>query len=732
MSSRKIKRKSFIKNKLKRFFSFVFLFFSLFLIFFFIWASYLVLSLPDINVSYSQSTKIYDRTGNYLIYEIGPKRTILEPKEIPEIVKKAVVAAEDKDFYSHIGVSFTGILRSIYLNLKSQQLAYGGSTITQQLVRNLFLSHKRNFIRKIKEIILAIILERKYSKEEILAAYLNTVNFGEGRYGIESASEFYFSKKPKDLTLAEAALLVAIPKAPAIYSPLKNKQLAKERRNYVLKRMYEDGYINKDEYEKAINEPIELKIQTKKIQAIHFALEVKKILETMFPDLNLEKAGLKVITTLDYDLQKKAEELALKYSEINNQIYNAKNIALGAVDPETGEVLVMVGSKNYFDESVDGAVNILYRPRQIGSAIKPFIYSVFFEKGYPDETILFDVPTNFSLNPYKSYTPQNWDETFRGPISVRQSLAQSINVTSVKVLYLAGYNDVIKKLQELEISTLDPKKDYGLSLGLGVLETKMIEMLRAYSSLANGGNLPTLSLIKEIYDYKNDLIYKYTPQTKKVFDENITNIINDILSDDSARIGVFSPGSKLNIPGFKVAAKTGTTQKSRDAWVFGYTPYLVVGVWAGNNDETPMKGMASGYYTAVPYWNEFLTYALNRKDFVTLADMKTFKKPIIKKIDKMMLNGEWQKIEIKPFDKLTKLPTNDISRAEFKEAVIIHSILYYVDKNNPLGPPPLNPMNDPQFINWEKGVLDWILTHQSIFELPIWIDPLISKVLSQN
>jgi 1A family penicillin-binding protein len=685
--------------------------------------AFLINSLPEINqLQGGESTKIYDRTGNYVIYEIGPKKTILKPNEIPEMVKKAFIAVEDKDFYKHPGISFKGILRAIYLNIKKGELAYGGSTITQQVVRNLFLSQKKTLIRKIKEIILSLIIEKKYTKDEILAAYVNIVNFGEGRYGIESGSEFYFNKKTKDLELHEIALLAGIPNAPAIYSPFKNPKLAIERRNYVLKRMLEEGFISEKEFKEAISKPLELRKNQKEFQAIHFSLEIKKFLEENFKDLNLQIAGLKVISTLDYNIQKEAERLAKKYAEINSKNYNAKNIALMVQDPKTGEILALVGSKDYFDESIDGAVNVPLRPRQIGSAIKPFVYSVFFEKGYPDETILFDVQTNFSTNPKSPYIPRNWDRKFRGPVTVRQALAQSLNVPSIKVLYLAGYNDVIKRLQDLEISTLDPKKDYGLSLVLGSVETKMIDMMRAYSALSNEGYLPTQSFIKKIYDNKGNLIFEYKPEKKKVIDENITRILSDILSDDLARIGVFMPGSKLNIYGWRVAVKTGTTENSRDAWVFGYTPFMVVGVWAGNNDETPMSQEAAGFTAAVPLWHELFTYILSMPEYLKLKEIETFKEPILPKSSKPMLNGEWQIIEIKPFDKNTNFPTTNYSNAIFKQAITLHSILYYVNRNDPLGPPPQDPFLDPQFKNWELGVISWALSNKDNFELPLWID----------
>lgn len=728
MASRK---RIFLKRKIKKIAIYLSSFLFLFLTLFLFYLSFLILSLPDIYVNQNESTKIYDRTGNYLIYEIGPKKTLISPQEIPDLVKKAVISAEDKDFYKHKGISPKGIIRAIWLNIKEGSPRYGGSTITQQLARNLFLSTKKTFTRKIKEIILAIILEKKYSKDEILAAYLNNINFGEGRYGIESAAEFYFGKKANELSLEEIALLVGIPKAPSIYSPIRNSDLALKRRNYVLKRMLEDGYISQEDYKRALEKPIQLNItREKNLQALHFSLEVKSFLENNFPDINLEVAGLKVITTLNYELQKKAEELVKKYAEINKEKFKAKNAALLAMDPETGEVLVMVGSKDYFDKSIDGAVNVTLRPKQVGSTIKPFIYSVFFEKGYPDNMILFDVPTNFSVNPRKPFTPNNWDKNFRGPITVRQSLAQSINVTSIKVLYLAGYDEVIKKLKELEL--IKQEKDYGLSLVLGTPEIRLIDLVRAYSALATEGFQPSFSFIKEIYDSKGNLIYKYEPQRKKVIPENIARIINDILSDDDARIGVFMPNSKLNIPGWQVAVKTGTTQNSRDAWTVGYLPFLVVGVWGGNNDETPMDQAGAGFSVSVPLWNEFLSYALSRPEYLKLKNIKKFNKPEIQRIEKPLLNGEWQFVEIKPFDKITNQPTKNYDNVNFKNAIVIHSELYFIDRKDPLGPPPKNPYLDAQFENWEKGVINWALSKKNEFELPLWYDESFIQSLSQN
>jgi len=420
--------------------------------------------------------EIYDRTGSVLLYKLGLRRSWVNFEDIPQKIIQATLVIEDLDFYKHKGISPKGILRSLYLNLKTGGLEYGGSTITQQLARNLFLSKEKTLSRKIKEIILALQIERKYSKNEILTYYLNSIYYGEGNIGIKAAANYYFDKKSlKDLTWAEAATLASIPKAPSLYAPIndENVKRLKIRRDYILEKLKEYKIINEEEYRNALNE--EIKVNKSKYAGMiapHFVVEVLNKLQEMFPHQNLEELNLKVITTLDYDLQKIAERAVYKGATENKKKYAGANAALMAINPQNGEVLVLVGSKDFLDESIDGQVNVPFRPRQPGSAFKPVSYAALFELGYPDKTIVFDLPTDFG-----DYKPQNFDKKFKGPVSLRQALAESRNVPSVKVFYLA-FPDRVISLARTFAPYLKDFEDYGLSLGLGTAGLRMADLIR--------------------------------------------------------------------------------------------------------------------------------------------------------------------------------------------------------------------------------------------------------------
>jgi 1A family penicillin-binding protein len=649
----------------------------------FILISIYVSNLPSIEIVTENirggSTQIYDRKGEVLLYEIGLRQYPVSYEEIPKTVIYSTLAAEDDSFFEHKGVSIKGILRSIILNIKTGSLTYGGSTITQQLARNLFLTQEKSIIRKIKEIILALEIERKFTKEQILTMYLNSINYGAGNIGIKAAADFYFNKNLKDLNWSEAAILASIPKSPKYYSPIYEENLTrlKERRDFILKRLYELGWINYNDYLSAINEPI--KISQKKyykIAAPHFVIEVKKILEKMFPDTNLETAGLKVITTLNYDYQKIAEEVVKDGALKNEKNAGARNASLLMMDAKTGEILVMVGSRDFFDESIQGQVNMTTALRQPGSTFKPISYVTLFQLGYPIETIVFDVPTNFGT-PDNPYIPQNFDHKFRGPVNLRIALAQSINVPAVKVFYLAGPERVIENARKFGLTTIRDYKNYGLSLGLGTAEVRMIDLLKAYSVFANDGEVVSQSLILKIYNSKGEIIYEYKPVKERVIDSQPVRMVNDILKDYEARRGLFVRSLPLTkIDDYEIAIKTGTSQFYRDAWTIGYTPEFIVGVWAGNTDGKPVKeGLST--VAALPIWHNFVSKVI--KDFPKTK----FPPPLPVKVNKILLNGEW----ISSYG--------------------IHSELYFIDRNNPLGPMPANPYNDPQFYNWESAVQSW-------------------------
>jgi penicillin-binding protein 1C len=651
---------------------------------FLIWASILILTLPSPDIVVGKalggSTQIYDRTGNILLYEIGIRRYWVDYKDIPLNIIYSVLAAEDDSFFQHYGVSLKGILRAIWLDIKTGSLEYGGSTITQQLVRNLFLGNEKTLSRKFKEIILALEFERKFSKEQILTYYLNTINYGYGNIGVKAAADFYFNKDLKDVDWNEAVILASIPKSPKYYAPVNEENIKRleNRKKFILNRLKELGWISDEDYKTALNEEIKLcEKKYYKIAAPHFVLEVKKILEENYPDINLETAGWKVITTLNYDYQKIAEEAVKAGVERNKKLYQGNNASLLMMDSNTGEILAMVGSYDFNDKEIQGQVNMTTWPRQLGSAFKPFSYVTLFQLGYPIETIVFDVKTNFGTDK-NPYIPQNFDKKFRGPVNLRTALAQSLNVPSIKVFYLAGPERVIENARKFGITTLKDYKNYGLSLGVGTAEIRMIDAVRAYSVFSNDGELVTQSLILKIIDSNGKVIYEYKPSKVKVIDSQPVRMLNSILKDVEARRGLF--GSNLNltyIEGYDIALKTGTSDYFRDAWAFGYTPNFVVAVWAGNTDGTPMKAGVS-IVAALPIWHSFVSQII--KDYPNTK----FIDPIPVKVNKPMLNGEWQT----PYG--------------------IHNILFYVDRNNPLGPIPQNPYKDPQYLNWEIGVENWL------------------------
>lgn len=645
----------------------------------------------------SQSTKIYDRTGQVLLYEIHgeEKRTVVDFKTIPVYLKTAILTAEDANFYHQPAFDWKAIIRALIKNLKAGRITQGGSTITQQLAKNLFLTPEKTINRKIKEIILALELESKYSKDQIFELYLNQIAFGSNAYGVEAASQIYFNKTVKDLNLAEAAILASLIKAPSYYSPWGNhKSELFERQSYILNRMKELGFINETEL-------ITAQAQTKKIKfalqptggiikAPHFVFMVKDYLVTKYGEEMIEKGGLKVFTTLDWKMQQIAERAVAEGVERNQQLYNGRNGALVAQDPKTGQILALVGSKNYFDVANEGNFNVAAQGlRQPGSALKPFVYLTAFKKGYPPKTVVFDVETEFDTtnNPERSYRPQNFDNRFRGPVSLEQALAQSINVPSVKVLYLAGIDEVLKVVRDFGINTLQQRSRYGLSLVLGGGEVKLIELVGAYSVFAADGVKHKQKLILKIEDAKGNLIEEFKDETSKVFDEQLIRTINQILSDKDLRSGLFQQSLNLTIfPGYEVALKTGTTNDYRDAWAIGYTPFLTVGVWAGNNDNQPMQQQGSSILAAVPIWHDFMAKVIENyspENFIKPEPITLPQKP--------MLNGE---AIFSPIINGTVKPQ-------------IHTILYYVNKDDPLGLPPSNPFQDPQFLNWETGVLNW-------------------------
>ena len=649
----------------------------------------------------SQSSKIYDRTGEVLLYEIynEEKRTVIPFEEIPEYAKQASISIEDKNFYNHGGFSVTSIIKGAIIEPLTGQRdrARGGSTITQQLAKNAFLTSERTIERKIKELILSYWIEQRYSKDEILGLYFNQIPYGSNAYGIESASQIYFNKSAKELNLAEAALLASLPKAPTYYSPWGiHKEELLQRKDYVLKQMLDLGFIDDEEFERARKFNLKfLEPTLGSIKAPHFIIMVKDYLANKYGEDFLEKGGLKIITTLDYETQKIAERVVLEGANRNEELYRGKNAALVAQDPKTGEIIALVGSRDYFDSKNEGNFNVAVQGlRQPGSVFKPFAYLTAFGKGYLPETVVFDAPTefvpnnpkcpaivNFSNEDKDCYHPQNFDHYFRGPINLRNALAQSINVPAVKILYLAGLENTIKTAKDAGITTLRDPNFYGLSLVLGGGEVKLIDLVNAYSVFSQDGIRHNQKIVLKIEDAKGNIIESSSDQAVQVFEPQYVQMLNDILSDEDARRPLYSGSFGLTIfEDRQVAMKTGTTNDYRDAWTMGYAPYLAVGVWAGNNHQEPMEKNAGSILAALPIWNAFMKEALLK------YPVETFNKPPetnLLEISKPMINGQYY--------------INGI----------INDILYYVDKNDPLGPIPQNPNNDPQFINWEISTQAW-------------------------
>ncbi len=586
---------------------------------------------------------------------------------------------------------------------------------------------------------MAIKLDGVMSKDEILAVYLNDAPYGGSIYGVQEASKTFFNKNPIDLTLAEAAYLAAIPKAPTYYSPFgQHRDKLDARKNTVLSRMLEIGMIDETAYQTAKEEVVEFKIsEGKGIKAPHFVFFIKEYLEEQYGQDIVENGGLKVITTLDYSLQEQAEEI-VKRNALKNEIdWNASNASMVAIDPKTGQILVMVGSRDYFDKEIDGNFNIATAQRQPGSSFKPFVYATALKEGYTANTVLFDVPTEFQggCNAYgvalsgnsqsDCYSPDNYDGKYVGPINLRNSLGQSRNVTSVKLLYLAGVQDSITTARTMGITTLTNASVYGLTLVLGGGEVSLLDMVSSYGVFANEGIRNPYNGILKIEDHDGQVLEEFKENPTSALDSNVALTISDILADNVARTPLFGSNSFMVFPGYEVAAKTGTTNNNKDAWLVGYTPSIVVGVWSGNNDNTPMK---KGSSISGPMWHEFMNIALKA------IPQEDFEKPIIENdpsVLKPILRGEWMGGESYIIDTISgKLATEFTPQETRKELVVtnVHDILHWVNKTNPRGPIPENPSDDSQYIRWETTVQDWWIKNKylynsvSIDEIPTTYD----------
>lgn len=666
---------------------------------------------------FNQSTKIYDGTGQVVLYNIygEEKREAIAFNKISDNLKKAVLAAEDTRFYQHRGIDLKSLVRAVLVDLKLRAPTQGASTITQQLIRSVYLTNQKSLTRKVREVVLALELEKKYSKDQIFEWYLNQIPFGENAYGAQSASQTYFNKPASELSLAQAATLTALISAPSYYSPYgPNKNLLLQKKDRILNRMRQVDYITDEQLLRAKEEKTDFADASNFIKAPHFVMYVKKYLDEKYGDEFLKTKGLRVYTSLDWPLQEYVEQI-VKEAEKTNIQAGAYNTSLAVIDPKTGQILALIGSKDYFqkshpegcDEKINGSC--LFDPkfdvatlgqRQPGSAFKPFVYATAFKKGYQPETKLWDIKTEFNINcsPDASqtkdfynlncYHPQDYDGNYRGLVSLRQSLAQSLNIPSVQLLYLAGLKDSIKTAQDLGISSLTDPNRYGLSLVLGGGEVNLLEMTSAFGVFAADGlRTPPVSILK-IEDSEGNILEENQRKARQVLDKQVARKINDVLSDNDSRVPVFSPTSPLYFKNHQVAAKTGTTQNFKDAWTIGYTPFAAVGVWVGNNNGTPVN-KKTGVGLAAPIWRKVMEKMLEE------YPVERFTKPDLPSNINPVLLGQ--------------LPLDEP-----------HSILYYIDKSNPLGPPSQNPGNDPMYFLWEEAVKNWFFIADNLENFDIF------------
>lgn len=669
-----------------------------------LWAA--VVPIPTINNfenrKVAESTKIFDRTGNIVLYDVhgAMRRTAVPLDQISPYLQKATIAVEDAEFYNHKGFRPLSFMRAAWINLTTGSFSQGGSTITQQVVKNALLTQRKTIGRKIEEIILALRLERAYTKDQILQTYLNEISYGGTIYGIQEASQYFFGVDAKDLDLAQSAYLAALPQAPTRYSPNgSHVDELEARKNLVLRRMQVNNLITEEEYQSATTEEVKFRDQKEAgIKAPHFVFFIREYLEEKYGADEVANGGLRVITTLDYDLQKKAEDVVAEDSPGMERNFNATNAGVVAVEPRSGQILAMVGSRGYFDESIDGKVNVTTSHRQPGSSIKPFVYATAFKKGYTPETIVFDLKTQFSTycqpadmsDTPPCYSPDNFDGKFHGPVTMREALAQSINVVAVKTLYLAGIKESIQTAHDMGITTLNDPSRYGLTLTLGGGEVKLLDLTSGYGVFANDGvRNPTTGILR-VEDRSGNVLEQYEDKSERVLDQEIARTITDMLSDDNARAAEFGAHSVLYFANPTVAVKTGTTNDFHDVWTIGYTPGIAVGAWAGNNDNSAMVRKISTFIIS-PMWRKIMLTAVQKypaDDFVPPAPENSESFPPV-------LRGEWN--------------TNAGEGT--------HEILYWVKKDDPRGGRPGNPSADPQFDLWEYPVQLWAGS-QSVLGLP--------------
>jgi penicillin-binding protein 1C len=707
-----------------------------------VWIS--TLKIPDLSSfetrQISQSTKIYDRTGTVLLYDVnaGSKRTVVPLSAISPYIQKATIAIEDVNFYNHGGIDVKSIFRAVLANLTHGGVKEGASTITQQVIKNAVLTSSQTFARKIEEAILAIKLEHVLTKDQILEAYLNEAPYGGNIYGIEEASETFFGVSASSTDIAQSAYLAAVLQAPTYYSPHgSNRNALDTRQHLVLEKMKAAGFITNDQYSRALVENVTfLEKNLMGLRAPHFVMYVINELINQYGEDRVENGGLKVTTTLDYNIQSKAEGVISKFAPTLQSNFDASNTAMVAIDPKTGDILSMVGSSNYFDNSINGSFNVATAERQPGSTFKPFVYATAFEKGFTPDTELWDVPIQFSpqcsplgttTNPTASstkicYSPVEYDNMYEGPITARYALPQSRNIPAVEMLYMAGIQDSIATAEAMGLTTLTDTSNYGLSLVLGGGDVTLLDLTSAYSVFANDGVRNPYRSILEVDDGQGNTLEQASVNPVQVIPAQQARQINDILSDTKNRmVSIQALTAPLNR---QLAIKTGTTNNYRDVWTLGYTPDISVGFWAGNNNNTPMNDAISTLIIT-PVWAAFMTEindSLPKNNFVAPDPEPTNLKPT--------LRGIWQGGVSYFIDTISgKVATQYTPAQTTKEVVFpsVHNPLQWIDKSNPEGPIPTDPQNDPQYDNWEYAVRSWFANYEtthpdfketSIFSVP--------------
>ncbi len=568
------------------------------------------------------STKIFDRHGNllYTFYNLE-NRSLIELSDLPNYVPLTFIAIEDKNFYKHRGISITGIFRAARNNLLKSESLQGGSTITQQLVKNSLLTKDKTWQRKLKEIILAVLVERRYSKQDIIEMYLNQVNFGGPIYGIEEASQQYFGIPARNLSLAQSAFLAGLPKAPTLFSPYAdNSSDPKQRQVTILNRMHELKLVSDDAYQSAIQQTIIIKPNQRKIIAPHFVMYIYDLLKENFSESIVREGGLRVYTTLDQNIQQLAQD------EINQEItnlgkkYHVNNGASLVINPATGELLAMVGSLNYFDTKIDGQVNLTTALRQPGSTVKPINYSLALESGMTPASTIEDRPIQIKLDDGTTWVPKNYDNRFHGPLTLRSALANSYNIPAINTLSKFGPTQMASLAKEMGLTSWNNPNRFGLSITLGALETSLLQLSQAYSVFANyGKQIPIISITKITDSQNRELTISpcklaHLPDNcfgKQIISPETSYTITDILSDNYARAKAFGLNSVLNTSPLRTMVKTGTSNNLRDNWTIGFTPDILVATWVGNNDNTPMNAIASGITGASPIWNRLITKLAN-------------------------------------------------------------------------------------------------------------------------